>query len=100
MFPSFARLFRGRPIRPIQSAHGGPGAGWWTRFGHDLPLVHDVHTELRQLRAEAVEIEAELALPQPLARFLLLGQPLMPRPRDVGRGRSRHDDDAIDVGRR
>ena len=55
-------------------------------------------TQLRELGAEAVEVQAQLALSKALARLLFLGDSFIPETGDLGSRVPRHDDDAIDVG--
>src|SRR5687767_16033692 len=65
------------------------------RFGLFVPPLG---SQLGELRAQAVEVESELAVAQLLACLLFLGDALGAQPRDLGGSLPSHDDDAIDVG--
>src|SRR5260370_19043285 len=61
-------------------------------------FINIPHSQLRQLRPQPVEVEAQLALAQALAALLFLRHARVTQARDLGRLVSRHDDDAVHVG--
>src|SRR5690349_2378885 len=60
-------------------------------------FVDVFHAEFRELRPEAVEIDAQFALPQALASLLFLGSTLLAEPRDLRCILAGHDNHAVGI---